>query len=153
MVLNKAIRESIDQSVLCWLATSSAEGVPNVSPKEAFTYTEDDSLIIANIASPQSVDNIRSNSSVCLSFIDIFSQKGFQLSGQAKIVNEKESHFEQLVGPLLKMTHGKFPFKSITQIMVQKAKPIIAPSYLLFPDRTESEQRELAYSTYKVRPL
>jgi len=34
------IHKYIDQSVLCWLGTSTADGFSNVSPKEIFTYYE-----------------------------------------------------------------------------------------------------------------
>ena len=56
----------IDQSVLCWLATSDKDNFPNVSPKEMFTHFEDNKILIANIASPNSVANILENSNVWL---------------------------------------------------------------------------------------
>ena len=71
MVLSQEIRKSIERSVLCWLATASKEGTPNVSPKEAFTMFGEDAIIIANIASPQTIKNIHENRKVCLSFIDV----------------------------------------------------------------------------------
>ena len=37
MQLTTEIKKAIDQSVLCWLATVSKEGIPNVSPKEVLT--------------------------------------------------------------------------------------------------------------------
>ncbi len=37
-MLTSDIKKYIDQSVLCWLATVSKDGIPNVSPKEIFTY-------------------------------------------------------------------------------------------------------------------
>lgn len=60
MKLEKEIIKYINQSVLCWLATSSSENIPNVSPKEIFTHYEND-IIVANIASPQTVKNIKEN--------------------------------------------------------------------------------------------
>jgi len=56
---------------LCWLATVSEEGVPNVSPKELFVFEGEKHLLIANIASPQSVKNIQANCQVCVSGINI----------------------------------------------------------------------------------
>ncbi|MFI0416312.1 MAG: pyridoxamine 5'-phosphate oxidase family protein [Candidatus Thiodiazotropha sp.] len=64
----------MNESVLCWLATSGEDGFPNCSPKEAFTFYEDDKIVIANIALPQSGKNIKANSNVCVSFINIFKQ-------------------------------------------------------------------------------
>ena len=80
MILIEAIKQSIDKSILCWLATVSDAGMPNVSPKEIFQYYREDRVIIANIASPQSIKNIEQNPNICVSFIDILVQKGYQRS-------------------------------------------------------------------------
>ena len=41
MELTEEVKAYIDQSVLCWLATVSSDKIPNVSPKECFTYFEE----------------------------------------------------------------------------------------------------------------
>jgi len=147
-MLTTEIKIYIDKSVLCWLATSSKENVPNVSPKEIFTYHGEEFIIIANIASPQTNKNIKYNNKVCISFIDVLVQKGFQIHGQATIIKNTDDEFSELEPNLLKMTKGKFPFSTIIKIKIEKVKPIIAPKYLLYPDTTEKEQIESAKKTY-----
>lgn len=49
---------------------------------------------------------------------------------------------------LEKMTGGKFPFKTLTEITITEAKPIIAPKYVCYPETTEHEQIEIAKITY-----
>ena len=142
------IKKHINQSILCWLATSSSENEPNVSPKEIFTHYDDATIIVANIASPQTVKNIEENNKVCISFIDVFVQKGYQLKGTAKIIKNEHPDFQKLEDLLLKMTEGKFPFSSITKITIEQAKPIIAPKYLIYPETTEQEQIESAKKSY-----
>ena len=148
MMLNTEIKESINKSVLCWLATVSTENVPNVSPKEIFNYYETDRIIVANIASPQTIRNIKQNENVCISFIDILVQKGFQLKGKAKIIGKTDSEFLEMERILTKMTGGIFPFATITEITVGQVKPIIAPKYILYPETTEKEQIESAKKIY-----
>jgi predicted pyridoxine 5'-phosphate oxidase superfamily flavin-nucleotide-binding protein len=148
MELTTAIKEYIDRSVLCWLATVSDTQMPNVSPKEIFTYYGTDSIIIANIASPQTVKNIQTNAQVCISFIDVLVQKGYQIKGKATIVNSSDTEFEEMKAKLTRMTGGKFPFQSITKINVAQVKPIIAPKYLLYPETTEQEQIKSAKKAY-----
>ncbi len=150
MELTKEIRDYIDKSVLCWLATTSPENIPNVSPKECFTYYGNDSIIIANIASPQTVRNIERNENICVSFIEVFVQKGFQIKGKAKIIGKTHSEFAEMEKILSEMTGGKFPFKTITKIMPEKVKPIIAPSYILYPETTEKEQIASAKKAYGI---
>ena len=148
MHLTKNIKNYIDSCVLCWLATVSDDNVPNVSPKEIFDYYEPDSIIIANIASPQTLRNIKKNANVCVSFIDILVQKGYQIKGKAEIVTKAHSEFVDMERKLLKMTKGKFPFASITNIKIEIVKPILAPTYILFPETTEEEQIASAKKAY-----
>lgn len=148
MALNQAIRDCMERSVLCWLATVSPEGEPNVSPKEIFTAYGANQILIANIASPQSVRNIKSNSTACLSFIDILVQKGYQLKGQATIATKMDKGYADMEGLLTAMTQGLFPFASITVLSIVSSKPIIAPRYLLYPETTEAEQINSAKQSY-----
>lgn len=143
-------KEYINRSVLCWLATASADNIPNVSPKEIFNYIASDKIIVANIASPQTVRNIRQNENVCVSFIDILVQKGFQMKGKAVIIGKADPEFSEMEEVLLEMTGGNFPFSTITRITVEQVKPIIAPRYILYPETTEEEQIESARKTYGI---
>lgn len=148
MELTAELKNYIDRSVLCWLATVSHDNMPNVSPKEIFNHFGNDKIIVANIASPQTVDNIRSNENVCISFIDVLVQKGFQVKGKAKIISKSDAEFVKMENVLLKMTGGDFPFSTITQITIEKAKPILAPKYILYPETTEDAQIESAKKAY-----
>ncbi|MEW8337134.1 MAG: pyridoxamine 5'-phosphate oxidase family protein [gamma proteobacterium symbiont of Ctena orbiculata] len=151
-MLDADIKKSIEASVLCWLATATPDGNPNVSPKEMFVHYGEDAVIIANIASPRSVANIKSSSSVCVSFIDVFKQKGFKLTGKATIVEKDDAEFEPLLNELHKLGGENFPVRSIIKVAVEEAEPIVAPSYWLFPGTTEQSQIEQAMETYGVRP-
>jgi predicted pyridoxine 5'-phosphate oxidase superfamily flavin-nucleotide-binding protein len=150
MKLSTEIKEYINRSVLCWLATVSNENIPNVSPKEIFNYYGTDKIIVANIASPQTVQNIKHNKNVCISFIDILVQKGFQLKGKARIIENTNSDFLQMEKVLTEMTGGDFPFSTITEITLEQGKSIIAPKYILYPETTEKEQIESAKKVYGI---
>jgi len=149
ITLTKEIQKYINQSVLCWLATVDEEGIPNVSPKEIFD-TSNEKVIIANIASPNTVRNIKVNENVCVSFIDILVQKGYQLKGKARIVTDEESFYAEYKSKLLLLTKGNFPFSSITEITILKSKPFVAPRYLLYPDTTEDQQIKDAKIQYQL---
>ncbi|NND08682.1 MAG: pyridoxamine 5'-phosphate oxidase family protein [Saprospiraceae bacterium] len=151
MQLTEEIKKYIDKCLVCWLATASDDGIPNVSPKECFTHFGSAGIIVANIASPQTVRNIQQNEEVCVSFIEVFVQKGFQIKGKATIVGKTHAEFSEMECILNEMTGGKFPFKTITKITVEQVKPIIAPSYLLYPETTEKDQIESAKRSYVVQ--
>ena len=147
------IRREIDTAVLCWLATVDKKGRPNVSPKEIFATHGEDRLVIADIASANSVRNIRANSQVCVSLIDIFRQRGHKIHGTAAIIAREHPEFADLAIDLLRMAGEHFPIRHVICVSIERISPILAPSYRLFPERTEGEMMEDAYRTYGVRPL
>lgn len=148
--LTPEVIEYIDRSVLCWLATSSADGQPNVSPKEVFTAYGDTEILIADIASPESVRNIRANPRVCASFIDVFVQKGFKLIGLASLVAPHDPGYEELVRPLEDITRGAFMIRHVIRVHPTQTQPIVAPSYWQVPGTTEDAQIVAALRTYGV---
>ena len=148
-MLNNEVIKYIEQSVLCWLATSDKDNFPNASPKEMFTHFED-KIVIANIASPNSIRNIEENNKVCVSFVDVFVQKGFKIKGLATIIYKNDSNFSFKVKPLIDLYSDKFPISAVIEIEVKKVEIIQAPSYFLFPEITEEQQIESALDTYKV---
>lgn len=150
-MLNDEIKKYLDKSVLCWLATASIEGIPNVSPKEVFTYFGDKNILIANIASPQSIRNIQENENVSVSFIEIFIQKGYQIKGKAKIIKKTNPDYPARLAPLLKIAGDKFPIASVIDVTITHIKPIVAPSYLLFPQTKEKDQISSALKAYNVK--
>ena len=47
--LNETVRDAARHSVLCWLATADADGLPNVSPKEVWAIADDEHVVVAHI--------------------------------------------------------------------------------------------------------
>ena len=151
-LLNESVREAARRSVLCWLATVDGHGLPNVSPKEVWAIADDAHVVVANIASPQSVRNIAQKPQVCLSFVEVFVQKGFKLKGVAHEVCADDPAFARWAAPLLAMVEQRFVIRSVLVIRVTSVAPIVAPSYRFYPDETtESSQIASAMRTYKVQ--
>ena len=145
--------QSLGGCVLCWLATVDAQGQPNVSPKEVFAVLDSQHVVIANIASPQSLRNTQNNPKVCVSLVDIFVQKGWKLLGHAQYVNASEDAFDAYAKPLLGMVGDKFKIQGVWVVKVEMAHPILAPSYRFYPDSTsEASQIASAMKAYGVRP-
>lgn len=152
-MLNDKDKACIEKSVLCWLATSNLENEPNVSPKEMFTYQDDQTLLIANIASPKSVNNILENQQVCVSILDVFTQKGLKIKGTARIIEAGDEAFPEKVKYLTDLFTDKFPVKGVIEVTIKRVEKIIAPSYYLFSNTTEEGQIADAMKTYQVKPI
>ncbi|HAN72299.1 MAG TPA: flavin-nucleotide-binding protein [Actinobacteria bacterium] len=152
MELTAEQRSSLEESVLCWIATADGDGRPNVSPKEVFSCDRD-RILIAHIASPKTVRNIAINSHVMVSVVDVFAQEGWQFSGDASLVWADSSEFGELVAPLEVITQGEYPIKAVMVVAVRDAQRIVAPSSWLFPDRPHGVVRRQVLSRYGVRDL
>ncbi|MEL7238558.1 MAG: pyridoxamine 5'-phosphate oxidase family protein [Planctomycetota bacterium] len=147
------MQQSADECVLCWLATSSRDGEPNVSPKEIFAHFEGREIIIANIASPRTITNLRHNPRVCCSFVHIFTQKGFQLHGNGEVLHDDSPDYAARAAKLESMAGEAFPFDTIIRMTVDRVKPILAPRYVMYPETTEQQQIDAAMTSYGVRPI
>ena len=123
-----------------------------MTPKEIFASHGDDRIVIADIASSGSVRNIRSRPQVCVSFVDVFRQRGYKITGRAKIVPPENSSFLELSIELLRMAGVEFPIRNIISVEVQQIARIQAPSFRLFPERSESERMRSVYDAYGVQP-
>jgi hypothetical protein len=74
------------------------------------------------------------------------------------VVERGDPGYDDLERPLLSITGGRFPIRSIFAFKVIEVAGVIAPSYLLFPETTEESQVDAAMNTYGVtskrdRPL
>lgn len=152
-MIDELVKQSIKSSVLCWLATVDESGQPHVSPKEVFAAFDEQHLVVAHIASPHTVRNIASNPKVCLSFVDVFVQKGFKIQGSAQVVQSNHVDYSKWVDPLSGMVAGKFKIPSVIVVQVQRVDPILAPSYQFYRhETTEQNQIKAAMQRYGVRP-
>jgi predicted pyridoxine 5'-phosphate oxidase superfamily flavin-nucleotide-binding protein len=152
MKINEAVRVDIQNSVLCWLATVDEKGVPNVTPKELFASHGEERIVIADIASSRSVRNIQARPQACISFVDVFRQRGFKITGRAEIVQPHDKNFSDLGTDLLRMAGTEFPIRNIISVEIERIARIWAPSYTFFPALSEGERMQSAYDAYGVQP-
>ncbi|MGL4610330.1 MAG: pyridoxamine 5'-phosphate oxidase family protein [Trueperaceae bacterium] len=147
-MLTDEIKTYLQRSVLCWLATISEDGTPNVSPREIFVPEGDKYVLIAHVASPKSVRNIKANPKVGLSFVEVFEQRGFKLNGTAQVIEPSDPHYDERVQPLKRIATERFPVQSFIEVEVLKVAKILAPRYCLYPETTAEGQIERAVKTY-----
>lgn len=151
-MIDNTVRDEIDRAVLCWLATVSKDGIPNVSPKELWRVHDHATIVIADIASGGSVRNLRINPACCVSFVDVFRQKGFKLTGAALIIGPKDDDFEYMSAPLRAVAGARFFVRNVIAVTVQQVAPIVAPSYSLHK-ASEEEMMASSFKTYAVQPV
>ena len=80
-----AHRSLIAEVGLCYVATASSDGEPNVSPKGSIMVLDDDHLAFADIMSPGSRANLEQNARVAIYVCRPEKFQGFQFKGSVEL--------------------------------------------------------------------
>lgn len=133
--LTDDMKRVIDEQRLGFVATASADGTPNLSPKATFVVLDDETIAFAEIRSPNTMRNIAAGSLVDVNFVDPFVRKGYRFKGKADVVVRGGEGFDGLMahfagtGDLAKM------IGAIVRIRIESASALISPAY----DRGQTE--------------
>ena len=92
-ILTDDMRRVVERE-LGFVATVDPDGTPNLSPKGTIAVWDDDHLVFADLRSPGTVENLRSNPSVEVNVVDQLIRKGYRLEGTA-VVHTEGDDFER----------------------------------------------------------
>jgi predicted pyridoxine 5'-phosphate oxidase superfamily flavin-nucleotide-binding protein len=117
--VNPEMREIIEEQKLCYVATASSEGRPNVSPKGSIICVDGDTLAFAAVRSEKTLKNLAENPAVSVAVLDVAQRKGYQFKGQATMISEGEIYC-QVVDPLKKRLPNLPPVQAVIVIKVEE---------------------------------
>lgn len=80
-VLTEHMKSFVRAQRLGYVATVNPDGTPNLSPKGTTTVWDDGHLVFADIRSPQTVANLRTNAAVEINVVDPILRKGYCFKG------------------------------------------------------------------------
>jgi predicted pyridoxine 5'-phosphate oxidase superfamily flavin-nucleotide-binding protein len=124
------MRSIVRRAILCFVATVSEDGTPNLSPKASLAF-RGDALLFANIASPQTVRNIRRNPAVEINVVDFLARRGYRFSGRAIILEPEDEAFRDIAA-WVKSTNGEiYPVFDVIRIDIAKVRPVLSPAYTI----------------------
>ena len=101
MRLTDEMKEIVERLRLCYVATVTPDGKPNLSPKGSLKVWDDETVVFADIASPGTMRNLRSNPFIEINLVDPFLRRGFRFKGRAEICESGPEFFcsRSAVGP------------------------------------------------------
>ena len=88
-ILTEDMRQVVEAQ-LGFIATVCPDGTPNLSPKGTTAVWDDDHLVFADIRSPGTVANLRSNPSIEINVVDQLIRKGYRFKGTAVVHTDGE---------------------------------------------------------------
>lgn len=124
---------------LGFLASVSAEGKPNVSPKGTFIVVDPETIAFAEMRSPNTMANLAHQAEVEVSFVDILTRRGIRIRGEAEILPPDHAllpRFTEIWGTALADM-----FNAIVRIPATTVTPFATPAYEV--GQTEAELKAL----------
>lgn len=145
-ILTEDMKRVVREQRLGFVATVCPDGTPNLSPKGTTTVWDDEHLVFADIRSPGTVENLRSNPVAEINVVDPVMRKGYRFKGSTEVLAEGP-RFDEIVrfyedgpdGSDSAVTDARRRIRSIVLVRVEQALPLISPAYDL--GRTEDAVR------------
>ena len=126
-MITEKIGKFVSQQKLGFVATVSPNGTPNLSPKGTISVLDKNTLVFANIRSPQTIENLEKNPSIEINIVDPFSRRGYRFKGIAKIISDGEEYNKILLS--YKQNGVKTTIKSIVIVNVKQILEVTSPLY------------------------
>ncbi|MHB1907650.1 MAG: pyridoxamine 5'-phosphate oxidase family protein [Nitrososphaerales archaeon] len=123
------MKRVVREQHLGFVATVCPDGTPNLSPKGTTSVWDDGHLMFANIASPNTIRNLKKNPSVEINVVDPMKRKGYRFKGNASIFSKKSSEYGKMISFFADVKSARSRVKDIVLVKVTEASPIISPAY------------------------
>ena len=94
--LSEEAKKAIAEFGAALVATASKSGKPNVSLKGSFRVLDDEHVIFADIASPQTMANLKENPQLSVMVFDPSTCKGCRVWGKAVEILDSGSLFDTI---------------------------------------------------------
>lgn len=133
--LSEEMKDLVERQRLGFVATVCPDGTPNLSPKGTVSVLDDEHLIFADVRSPGTVSNLRTNPNVEVNVVDHFVRKGYRFKGTAQVL-DSGPEFDRHVEFFSKrgMLDAPRRIRAIVTVRVDQVRPLISPAYDQAPD-------------------
>ena len=89
--ISEEIKEFL-KTLLVYVATSDAKGVPNVVPKGDIAILGENEIVFADLYSHQTKKNLAKNPHISICVVNPASYTGYQLKGKAKVIEHGKEY-------------------------------------------------------------
>src|SRR5689334_17769333 len=129
-VLTDDMKRVVREQSLAFVATVNPDGSPNVSPKGTISVWDDDHLVFADIASPNTMANLARNAEVELNIVDPVVRKGYRFKGRASVITDGPELDAALQFFVRERGSDISRMRAVAIIEVERAAALVSPSYM-----------------------
>src|SRR5215208_7109955 len=135
-MLTPDMRAVIQAVHLCFAATVTPEGGPNLSPKGTIRVWDDTHLFFLDIASPGTRANLRHAPWLELNVVDQLSRRGYRFAGPAELYGAGSAVYAEAVGRVYGAAPPARPPAAVVLLTVERTAPLLSPAYWRGQDET-----------------
>jgi predicted pyridoxine 5'-phosphate oxidase superfamily flavin-nucleotide-binding protein len=122
------MRHLIASQRLCFVATVTPDGKPNLSPKGSIRVWDDHHLFFLDIASPGTRENLAANPWIELNVVDPLSRMGFRFLGRATL-HRQGPVYDEARDRILQDEGLAQPAEAVVLIEIERAERLVSPVY------------------------
>ena len=150
--INEDMRRMIDELRLCYAATVTPDGKPNLSPKGSLKVWDDQHLVFADIASPVTIRNLESNPYIEINIVHPFLRRGYRFKGKAQVMRDG-AEFNFVAEDLWSREGRQYPVNAVVKIRVEEIYPVLSPAYTFNSNVNEADVRAAWLKRYGVKDI
>src|SRR4051794_40006592 len=154
MRLTEEMRRLVEEQRLCFAATVSPDGSPNVSPKGTVWVWSDTELAFFDLASPQTVANLEGDPRIELNVVDQRRRRGFRFRGRATVTGASRD-VAQALERFPRAAPAASRVRCLVVVQVDEARPLVSPVYTVRddPQSIAREWEDYWLTLWRRRPL
>ena len=134
-MLTPDMRAVIQAAHLCFAATVTPDGRPNLSPKGTVGVWDDTHLFFLDLASPGTRANLAHNPSMELNVVEQLSRRGYRFAGPAAVHLAGSNEYTAGVSRVYREAPPVVP-NAVIVLTVERAAPLLSPAYWRGIDET-----------------
>jgi hypothetical protein len=136
-MLTPDMRAVIEAAHLCFAATVTPDGRPNLSPKGTIRVWDDTHLFFLDIASPGTRANLERSPWMEINVVEQLSRRGYRFAGRATVHVAGSAEFEQGLRIVYRDEPMTFHTEAVVRLAVERAAPLLSPAYWQVSDELE----------------
>ncbi len=148
-LIDDDMRAIIESTRLAFVATVGADGRPNLSPKASLTAWDETHLSFANIASPNTIENLAHNPAVEVNVVNFLARRGYRFKGHAEVFDSGPV-FDRIEKTLSEREGPEYPCHHGVLIAVDTVAPLMSPAYAFIEGVTEEGLRASWIQRYGI---
>ncbi len=141
--ISSKVKNFLNSQKLGYVATVSPQGGPNLSPKGTIIAWDDETIVFADIRSPNTIQNLEKNPGLEINVVDPILRKGYRVKGQGTII--KDGKIYENVLKHYRKIGVKSPIGAIVLVKIDEILEVTSPLYDLGISEDEMKKKWKKY--------